>query len=323
MQAIEVRVPQTGVKAKWVRVELRKVETLPPGGEMNTHWDPIGPNPVNLWTSPDEYGVLRTVRDLLFPSLSSLTLTCFTFTLTPQQDFPFSIRIPESIHPSVELDSRAQLTYELVASVCTKGKRGFLRKAKSVVTTSKAPITIDKHELHSTWPIYNQPEVRHIQQDGLSLMIERNHTCFGPGDRIAVNATMKSDSLHTVILRGFELALKETTVLRAGPHGARGRTQPQSRTIAVAEGKVMLNYTMYGGQQKSAEISCTLNPKHTTPTLNAARHIDVTYTLMVKAVMGTGDNLVIDLPVIISNWARDVSANAIKCVPISCSPTPP
>ncbi|TEB39456.1 hypothetical protein FA13DRAFT_2418 [Coprinellus micaceus] len=286
--AIEVRVPQTGVKAKWVRVELRKVETLPPGGELNTHWDPIGPNPVNLWTSPDEYGVLRT------------------------QDFPFSIRIPESIPPSVELDSRAQITYELVASVCTKGKRGFLRKAKSVVTTSKAPITIDKHELHSTWPIYNQPEVRHVQQDGLSLMIERNHTCFGPGDRIAVNATMKSDSLHTVILRGFELALKETTVLRAGPHGARGRTQPQSRTVAVAEGKVMLNYTMYGGQQKSAEISCTLNPKHTTPTLNAARHIDVTYTLMVKAVMGTGDNLVMDLPVIISNWARDVSVNAIK-----------
>lgn len=191
--------------------------------------------------------------------------------------------------------------------MCTKGKRGFLRKAKSVVYTSKAPITIDKHELHSTWPIYNQPEIRHITQDGINLMVERNHTCFGPGDRIAVNVTVKSDSLHTVILRGFEIALKETTLLRSGPHGARGRAQPQSRTVTVAENKVMLNATMYGGQQKQAELSCTLNPKHTTPTLTAARHIDVTYTLLVKAAMGTGDNLFLELPVIISNWQRYVS----------------
>ncbi|RXW13252.1 hypothetical protein EST38_g12601 [Candolleomyces aberdarensis] len=292
--AIEVRVsPPTGIKAKWVRIELRKVEVLPPGGESNLYWDCIG-TPVNLWQATEEYGLLRT------------------------QDFPFSIRIPESIPPSVELEGRASIGYELLASVCMKGKRGFLRKAKSTVATSKALITIDKHELHSTWPIYNQPEIRHVSQEGINLMVERNHTCFGPGDRVAVTATVKSDSMHTVILRGFEIALKETTVLRAGPYGAGRRTQPQVRTISIAENKVMLNATMYGGQQKQAELSCTLNTKHTTPTLNAARHIDVTYTLMVKAVMGTGENLVMDLPVIISNWQRDVSASAIQQI----GPTP-
>ncbi|KAJ2919891.1 hypothetical protein MD484_g614, partial [Candolleomyces efflorescens] len=292
--AIEVRVsPPTGIKAKWVRIELRKVEVLPPGGEANLYWDCIG-TPVNLWQATEEYGLLRT------------------------QDFPFSIRIPESIPPSVELEGRASIAYELLASVCMKGKRGFLRKAKSTVTTSKAIITIDKHELHSTWPIYNQPEIRHTSQDGINLMVERNHTCFGPGDRVAVTATVKSDSMHTVILRGFEIALKETTVLRAGPYGAGRRTQPQVRMVTIAESKVMLNATMYGGQQKQAELSCTLNPRHTTPTLNAARHIDVTYTLMVKAVMGTGENLVMDLPVIISNWQRDVSASAIQQI----GPTP-
>lgn len=65
-QTIEIRVPSTGVKAKWVRIELRKVETLPGAGPDSTFQDFVGPSPVNLWTSPDEYTILRSVCFLLF-----------------------------------------------------------------------------------------------------------------------------------------------------------------------------------------------------------------------------------------------------------------
>lgn len=64
-QALEVRVGPQGSKAKWVRVELRKVETLPGGGQANTFFDFVGPSPVNLWTPPpeneEEYAPLMTV----------------------------------------------------------------------------------------------------------------------------------------------------------------------------------------------------------------------------------------------------------------------
>lgn len=61
-QAIEVRVGQQGVKAKWVRIELRKIETLPGGGVANTFFDFVGQSPINLWQSPnDEYSTLHTV----------------------------------------------------------------------------------------------------------------------------------------------------------------------------------------------------------------------------------------------------------------------
>jgi len=60
IQAIEVRCLQ-GVKAKWLRIELRKVETLPAGGMLSTFYDFVGPSPVNLWTSSDEYDLLKTV----------------------------------------------------------------------------------------------------------------------------------------------------------------------------------------------------------------------------------------------------------------------
>ena len=62
-QAIEVRAGQQGVKAKWVRIELRKVEVLPGGGQVGTFFDYVGQSPINLWTGPDgEYGILRPVR---------------------------------------------------------------------------------------------------------------------------------------------------------------------------------------------------------------------------------------------------------------------
>lgn len=56
--------PPAGVKAKWVRIELRKVETLPGGGAGNTYYDYVGPSPVNLWSAADDhdYGHLRSVR---------------------------------------------------------------------------------------------------------------------------------------------------------------------------------------------------------------------------------------------------------------------
>jgi len=55
-----VRVGPQGVKAKWVRIELRKVETLPTGGPANTFFDHVGAGPICLWSSP-EYGILHTV----------------------------------------------------------------------------------------------------------------------------------------------------------------------------------------------------------------------------------------------------------------------
>ena len=71
--------------------------------------------------------------------------------------------------------------------------------------------------------------------------------------------------------------------------------------------KVPVNTTLYGGNQHKAELTITVPSHHTTTTLAAARHIDITYVLSVKALMGTGLPLIMDLPVIISNWPRYVN----------------
>ncbi|KDQ61292.1 hypothetical protein JAAARDRAFT_55964 [Jaapia argillacea MUCL 33604] len=286
--ALELRAGPQGVKAKWVRVELRKVETLPGGGQANTYFDFVGQSPINLWQSSEDYGLLMT------------------------QDFPFYIRIPESIPPSLALEKGAGVRYELVATACLKGKRGFFTRAKSTLLSTMAPIIIDKHELHSTWPVYCQPETRELAQDGVILTVERNHTCYGPGDRVSILATIKSDSLHTVILRSFEFALRETVVFRAGTQVTGKKAAPAVRITVIGEQKVPVNATLYGGTQHKVELACLVPPSHNAATLTSARHIDITYTLDIKALMGTAKPIMMALPVVVSNWPRPVSTEAIR-----------
>ena len=95
------------MKAKWVRIELRKVETLPGGGVPNTFFDFVGQSPINLWQPPnDEYSTLHTVRPsrVLSPPYHPSTAT------RPQNDFPFFIRIPESIPPTIALEKGGELS---------------------------------------------------------------------------------------------------------------------------------------------------------------------------------------------------------------------
>uniref|UniRef100_A0A8H8CEZ5 Uncharacterized protein n=1 Tax=Psilocybe cubensis TaxID=181762 RepID=A0A8H8CEZ5_PSICU len=56
----------------------------------------------------------------------------------------------------------ASRALDVATRLLSQVKLGFLRKAKSVVSSTVAPIIIDKHELHSTWPVYQQPETRHL-----------------------------------------------------------------------------------------------------------------------------------------------------------------
>ncbi|OJA13603.1 hypothetical protein AZE42_02737, partial [Rhizopogon vesiculosus] len=299
--AVEVRVGNQGVKAKWVRVELKKIETLPGGGQTNCYFDFVGRSPVNLWQSSEEYGLLES------------------------QDLPFEIRIPESIPPSLALEKGVGIRYELVATVCTLGKKGFFRRRKTIVTSSATTINIDKHELHSTWPVYAQPESRFVTQEGVHLTVERQRTCFGPGDRVSVMAILKSDSIHPVVLRGFEFSLKETTVFRAGPQAGGKRSGPQVKAGIVGEQKVPLNVTLFAGMQHKAEVGCLIPGTHTTTTLNAARHIDITYAIVVRAWFGSMQSVLMELPVIVSNWPRSVSEEAVRRIgvaPSLCMVTP-
>ncbi|KAG8958851.1 hypothetical protein FRC03_008743 [Tulasnella sp. 419] len=287
---VELRLGGGVIKAKWVKVELRKVETLPGGGQANTYIDFIGESPLTVWHAKNEWDELST------------------------HDFPFQIRIPESIPPSIALERGAGIKYELVASVLVKGKKGLLRREATQPLTSSCPVIIDKHELHSTWPIYAQPESRTRSSEGFTLIVNRSHTCYAPGDRIAVFTIVKNDTPNTTPIRHYEFSLLELVVYRPGPHGGAKKNNAQIRKMAIQEAKIPITYhqPLGPGMQAKAELSLLVPPNHTTTTVSWAQRIEVTYVLHVKVVLNGGQNLALDLPVTITNWTREQSMNAVR-----------
>ena len=163
---------------------------------------------------------------------------------------------------------------------------------------------IEKHELHSTWPVYAQPESRQVVSNGLTLVVDRSNTCFAPGDRLAIIATLKSDNLSPVVLRGFEFSLKETIIYRGGLQSHSKKNEPLVQTSVLGEQKLPVAITLYGGTQHKAELGCVIPGNHTTSSVNAGRHIDIGYSLNIKATIDRANPIVMDLPVTITNWPR-------------------
>lgn len=79
-----------------------------PGG--NTFYDYVGQSPINVWQASEDYGTLHTVRT----THSRLP----TSSQSMQQDFPFYIRIPESIPPSIALEKGGEfVTHQYVRNL--------------------------------------------------------------------------------------------------------------------------------------------------------------------------------------------------------------
>ena len=129
---------------------------------------------------------------------------------------------------------------------------------------------------------------------------------IGPGDRMSVKATVKAEKDFKDTLRGFELTLRETTVFRGGPHSTSKKGAPVVKVVHISEQRVPLNAALFGGMQHKAELFVNVPAQHTSATLNTARHIDITYHLVVKALMATTTHVSLDLPVVVSNWPKYV-----------------
>jgi hypothetical protein len=105
---------------------------VPPGGQANTFYDFIGNSPINLWQSEEDYGTLQTVstRDvstMLGPDshLGRFPVPHSDTRINTTQHQPRERWYVDTICFLFALTrtSAAGIKYELVATVCTKGKK--------------------------------------------------------------------------------------------------------------------------------------------------------------------------------------------------------
>ncbi|BGP36020.1 hypothetical protein JCM10296v2_007872 [Rhodotorula toruloides] len=189
---VEIRSPSKGgpIRAKWLSVELEKIETVPPppnsgssgkGAASDAKFvELIGIGPSHTWTAGQggdgaeltttisRHEVLSTPRKKGLKGLLGRSKDKDSYSVAdeeseddaydviPDGNYPFKIAVPEGLPPSVEVDSKYRgIAYQLVASLAIKPKKGLLKTAsKPTVLTSSASLLLHKGDILPSWPIY-------------------------------------------------------------------------------------------------------------------------------------------------------------------------
>ncbi|RXK35727.1 hypothetical protein M231_07016 [Tremella mesenterica] len=270
---VELRSGSLPLRAKWVRVEIRKYETLPPGfptsSTTSPMWEHVG-EIVTLWqpSGDKEY-------DTLEPT-----------------DFKFSIPLPEDIPPTCEMLKGTGIKYELVAALCYREKGGLFKKETSPILKISEPLRIIKHDLHSAWPIYNLADTRMGTALGgqLTLIVSRPSTAFGPTDRILFTTTLKSTHPKPFKFKGFECTLHEVTTvippLSQNTSKRKSKIPPQglSRSRIVASTRAAVDESVGRGGEKSARVDMAVPVDKLLLTVKNAKIMSMSYELEVKAI---------------------------------------
>lgn len=271
---VELRLGSTPIKAKWLRVEIRQHEGIPPGypypGEREGwKWiDGTDPFQTPLWKPPvgQEFGQIE------------------------QKDYAFTIPLPEDMPPSVDLGKGSGVKYELLACLCYKQRGGVFKKDSLGYVKTSETLQIVKHEMHSAWTIFNVPDSKTIMgpaNSGVQMTVQRPNSAFGPGDRLLLTATMHSSRPKQFKLKGFEAHLYEIiTVIPPtdGKKDKRKSTLPTSKKRAIAMARFPVDEKVQPGGEKSARLDMTPPPGTLLASVRGARTVKLEYELEIKSV---------------------------------------
>lgn len=274
--SIAAQLGSKGAEVSWVRIEMSKVETLPSGESWT---ELIGKGPVDVWRAQGEWQLMRS------------------------REFPFELPVPEKLPPSLRLDKHSGIRYQLIASMCVRVKRGFFRRqAVSTVVTASEPILLEKHELHSTWPIYNLPEEHEETKGNFRLKMFRNKTSFAVLDEVQVRMIVHNQSAAVAKVKSLSILLRQHITLHANSD------QPmQQKTDVLATKNKNARKKIKPGELLMYDLSLVVPKSHTVMTISTAKHIDVAHALCVSADVGKTRIVIDQLPVQISGFSASVS----------------
>ncbi|GAC94671.1 hypothetical protein PHSY_002244 [Pseudozyma hubeiensis SY62] len=289
---VEVRLGTKGLRAAWLRIELRKLETLP-GGES---WgELIGRGPIDVWSAGKE-DTYKSDSEKGWELLQTA-------------DFPFQVTIPEGLPPSAKLEKNAGIGYELVTSLCVRSKKGLLKKeTTSSIIQNTHPLWLDKHELHSTWPIYSAPDDHEALQDDIRVKVMRERSCYGPGDNVGVRVILISDRVAPIKIKSISFSIRETITFKGGAKKTFSSNKAASqKTETLSTKSKSFGKKVYKGDTHTFDLACQIPRTHSLMTIQTAKHIEVSYTLRVQVETAKKPIIIDHLPLTISNFARAAS----------------
>lgn len=298
---VEVRTPTQSVKAKWVRVEVRKYEEIkgrpapPKGTPAYSHVGKVH----LLWKAGEgkEWEVV------------------------PNRDFRFVIPLPiDDLPPSLE-NSKAVIRYELVASVCYKQKGGLFRKSSPAQSSAVEKIRIIRYDLVSAWPKY-QASTQQIGQsaDGsVNLIVERPQQAFGPGDSIFLMTLLKSNNPRPFTFQALDVSLVEMFTSappedKSSKKSKKPPGQPTTKTDVITSKRFTINQPMRPGDEKAFKGSLVVPVPASGDaqlTIRGAKTIGFEYKVVVQAICDSG-NIVVEQLCDIGCEGKQLASQAVR-----------
>ena len=236
-------------------------------------------------------------------------------------DFPFRIAIPEGLPPTCKLDKQSGISYEVVSSLCVKIPKSLFRREETTsVIQSVHPILIEKHELHSTWPIYNQPDLHSGERGLLRAKLRRERNCYAPGDRVKVKIIVMSNRVEPAKIKSVAFSIKETVTF----HGlkssrmtltsnAANSTKPASQHVETVTQKAkQVGKKLYKGDSMDFDLECTIPKSHSLMTISTGKHIEVSYTMRVYVDVSKAPIIIDHVPMVMTTFPRGQSIETIR-----------
>lgn len=183
------------------------------------------------------------------------------------------------------------------------------------------PITIEKHELHSAWPIYNQSDV-HAGENGLiRAKIHRSASCFAPGDRVKVKIIVFSNRVEPAKLKSVAFSIKQTVTfhgvknsrLNLTSNSAANENKPASQHVETITSKAkQVGKKLYKGDSFNYDLECVIPKTHSLMTISTAKHIEVSYTMRVYVDISKAPIVIDHIPMLMTTFNRGESTNLIR-----------
>lgn len=207
-----------------------------------------------------------------------------------------------------------------MASLCVKTKKGLIRKEDtSSVIQAVQPITLDKHELHSTWPVYNQPDTHAGERDGLRAKLRRERYCFAPGDKMRIKVIVSSNRVEPAKLKSVAVTIKETVTFHGVKPNRKSLTSNSSsskpsmqRVEVVTQKAKSIGKKLYKGDSKDFDLECVIPKQQSLMSISTAKHIEVSYTIRVYVDISKAPIVIDHVPMLMTTFPRQNSLGIMK-----------
>ncbi|GAA5993960.1 hypothetical protein JCM5350_008339 [Sporobolomyces pararoseus] len=298
---VEIRSPAKGpqIRAKWLSLELEKIETVPPqnssangssrsnGKDKNSSEgkfvELIGTGPSRLWIAGEDQGAPVATNANKKKGSSPFKKKGSNndededgFDFIPDANYPFKIPLPEGLPPSTDVDMKSSgISYQLVASLCVKGKKSILKTAsKPTILLASASIILHKADILASFPAYSPvlsspipAKLPWIVPGGLTvgeakessltirrgfggaegsegglitLKVIRKCSAFGPGDPVPIFAEITWSGNTPIRLTRLDFVLREQITYRypANNSAYLVRSPPRNNSIFTVNANV-------------------------------------------------------------------------------------